>query len=76
MVHLNRLVLCKVTADVMSTCFKILGIREISRIPIQQYAASLLRGIWTVLNGNEINPGTTATPAKKCSIQAWQGANA
>ncbi|KAE9416110.1 hypothetical protein Angca_004073, partial [Angiostrongylus cantonensis] len=31
-VHFNRLVLCEVTANVMSTCFKILGIREVSRM--------------------------------------------
>ncbi|KAL6727308.1 hypothetical protein Aduo_009196 [Ancylostoma duodenale] len=31
-VHFNRLVLCEVTANVMSTCFKILGIREVPRM--------------------------------------------
>ncbi|KAK6046329.1 hypothetical protein COOONC_16165 [Cooperia oncophora] len=31
-VHFNRLVLCEVTANVMSNCFKILGIREVPRM--------------------------------------------
>ncbi|KAK6742540.1 hypothetical protein RB195_010043 [Necator americanus] len=31
-VHFNRLVLCEVTANVMSTCFKILGIREVPKM--------------------------------------------
>lgn len=31
-VHFNRLVLCEVTANVMSTCFQILGIREVPRM--------------------------------------------
>uniref|UniRef100_A0A7I4YCV7 Probable arginine--tRNA ligase, cytoplasmic n=1 Tax=Haemonchus contortus TaxID=6289 RepID=A0A7I4YCV7_HAECO len=31
-VHFNRLVLCEVTANVMSNCFKILGINEVPRM--------------------------------------------